>query len=198
MISSLRGTLTHKTPTEVQIDVGGVGYAVSIPLSTYKVLGDLDTTSTLLTYLYVREDALQLFGFATEQERATFKMLVSVSGIGPKMAQGILSGISVSDLRMHVQTGNLKALTAIPGVGRKLAERLVLELRDKLVRLDGVRPSGVSFTNSIHQEALLAMTSLGYSRTTAEKGIAAAVKETDGKNVTLEGLIKAALRQVSS
>ncbi|HEX9656110.1 MAG TPA: Holliday junction branch migration protein RuvA [Bacteroidota bacterium] len=198
MISSLRGILTLKSPTEVLIDVGGVGYAVSIPLSTYEVLGDLNSTSTLLTYLYVREDILQLFGFATEQERTAFKMLVSVSGIGPKMAQGILSGISVADLKIHIRTGNLKALIAIPGVGRKLAERLVLELRDKLERLDGGRSSGVSLTGSIHQEALLAMTSLGYSRATADKGIAAAVKETDGKSLTLEGLIKAALRKVTA
>ncbi len=198
MISSLRGTLMQKSPTEVLIDVGGVGYGLNIPLSTFEALGALNTTCTLLTYLYVREDILQLFGFATEQERTTFRMLVSVSGIGPKMAQGILSGISVADLKMHVKTGNLKALTAIPGVGRKLAERLVLELRDKLERFDGGRSSDAALSGSIHQEALLAMTSLGYSRGMAERGITAALNEADGKTVTLEGLIKAALRKVTA
>ena len=132
MISALRGTLISKSPTEVIIDVHGVGYGISIPLSTYERLGETNAQTTLLTYLHVREDIMQLYGFFTEEERSLFRLLISVSGIGPKMAQGILSGIPAGDLKNHITSGNIGALTTIPGVGRKLGERLVVELRDKI------------------------------------------------------------------
>ena len=174
MIASLTGVLKIKSPTEILLDVHGVGYAVTIPLSTYEKLGEVGATQTLLTHLHVREDVMQLFGFATDEERHFFKLLISVSGIGPKIAQGILSGIAVSDLRQHISGGNIGALTAIPGVGRKTAERLVIELRDKTGKIE---TSGIaSFPNQdrderLRQEALLALTSLGYNRPIAEKAI---------------------------
>jgi Holliday junction DNA helicase RuvA len=200
MINSLRGILVRKSPTEVVIDVQGVGYGLSIPLSTFEVLGDLNTPVSLFTFLHVREDALQLFGFASEEERQLFKVLISVSGIGPKMAQSILSGISGPELRNAILQGNFGVLTAIPGVGRKLAERLVLELRDKI----GKMPAGPSSLSAsaetqpaIRTEALLALTSLGYNRVTAERAIAAAIKDDGSAETSVEKLIKAALRHAA-
>ena len=136
MIASLSGILKSKSPTELLVEVNGVGYAVSIPLSTYSSIGEINAPVVLLTHLHVREDAMQLFGFATEAERHLFKMLISISGIGPKIAQGILSGISVSEIRQHISSGNVSALTAIPGVGKKTAERLIVELRDRIGKVD--------------------------------------------------------------
>jgi Holliday junction DNA helicase RuvA len=181
MIASLTGILKSKSPTEVLVDVNGVGYAVSIPLSTFERLGTQNSHITLYTHLVVREDAMQLFGFATEEERSLFRLLISVNGIGPKIAQAVLSGLSVAELKQHVAGGNIAALTAIPNVGRKTAERLVLELRDKIDKV----PTA---------EALLALTSLGYQRTAAEKAIRQALNETDGASLTVEELIKRGLQ----
>ena len=200
MIASLNGTLKIKTPTEVLIDVQGVGYAVSIPLSTFEKLGNIGSTTTLLTHLHVREDALQLFGFATEEERFLFKLLISVSGIGPKIAQGILSGISAGELKEHIARENIAALTAIPGVGKKTAERLIIELRDKIGKLDLITSSTPTLSSQqedVRQEALLALTSLGYNRQIAEKALRQVLNETNGTNLSLQELIKKALRYTS-
>lgn len=197
MIASLNGTLKRKSPTELLVDVNGVGYAVSIPLSTYSSIGEINAPVILLTHLHVREDAMQLFGFATEGERHLFKMLISISGIGPKIAQGILSGISVAEIRQHIAAGNVSALTAIPGVGKKTAERLVIELRDRIgkVELSPESSSGIADVNTqARNEALLALTSLGYNRPAAEKAIRLALKDTGGAMPTVEELIKKALK----
>lgn len=201
MIASLSGTLKIKTPTEVLIDVQGIGYTVSIPLSTFEKLGDIGSTTTLLTHLHVREDALQLFGFATEEERFLFKLLISVSGIGPKIAQGILSGISAVELKEHIARENVTALTAIPGVGRKTAERLIIELRDKIGKLELITSSTPTLSSQqedVRQEALLALTSLGYNRQIAEKALRQILNETNGTNLSLQELIKKALRYTSA
>ena len=200
MIASLRGTLVFKSPTEVVVDTNGVGYSLSIPLSTYTILGEVNSSVTLLTHLHVREDALQLFGFATETERSTFKLLISVSGIGPRMAQTILSGIPVPDLRQHITSGNLVALTAIPGVGKKLAERLIVELRDRVGKTETssiLSPTISDGQSQVRSEALLALTSLGYSRPIAERALLSSIKETNGKEISIEELIKAALRNAT-
>jgi Holliday junction DNA helicase RuvA len=197
MIARLHGTLLAKGPTEAVVDVGGVGYALSIPLSTFERLGDTGSAVTLLTHLHVREDSLQLFGFATDTEREMFRLLLSVSGIGPKLAQTVLSGIPAADLRAHIGTGNLGALTAVPGVGRKTAERLVLELREKMARLTPDAPSGLPGESSTRQEALLALTSLGYPRPAAERAVRAALQASPEAEATLESLIKAALRTIN-
>jgi Holliday junction DNA helicase RuvA len=199
MIVSLQGTLLRKSPTEIVIDVQGVGYGVSIPLSTYERIGEVGGTATLLTYLHVREDILQLFGFATEEERALFRLLISVSGIGPKMAQGILSGISTGELRNHLLLGNSSALTAIPGVGKKLAERLVVELREKISKLesDRVLEKGAGSEPQVKTEAILGLTSLGYNRIAAEKAVREAIGELEGNALTVETLLKTALRLIS-
>lgn len=200
MIASLRGTLVSKSPTEITLDVQGVGYGISIPLSTYERLGQLNTSATLLTYLHVREDSLQLFGFSTEEERSLFRLLISVSGIGPKMAQGILSGISTGDLKSHIISGDIGALTTIPGVGRKLGERLVVELRDKIGRLEiasNLPGPATDETSRVRSEALLALLSLGYSRPVAEKALHFALQEMNGNQPTIEELLKASLRHTT-
>ncbi|MBP1646846.1 MAG: Holliday junction helicase RuvA [Bacteroidetes bacterium] len=197
MIASLHGTLVRKSPTEIVIDVQGVGYGVSIPLSTFEVLGDLNTQVSLFTYLHVREDALQLFGFVSEEERNLFKLLISVTGIGPKMGQSILSGISGAELRNAIIQGNSAMLTSVPGVGRKLAERLVLELRDKIGKVSpgsSLLAASTEAQTQIRSEALLALTSLGYNRAAAERAIRLAIKDNSSVEASIELLIKAALR----
>ncbi len=200
MIASLRGTLISKSATELVVDVNGVGYGVSIPLSTYEKIGDLNSPLTLLTYLHVREDAMQLYGFFTEEERSLFKLLISVSGVGPRMAQTVLSGISTNDFINHIREGNHFALTRIPGIGKKIAERLVVELREKISKVDtssSLPPASTPAQTSIRSEALLALVSLGYNRAVAEKALRAAIQETNGKDSTIEGLIKASLKHAS-
>jgi len=199
MISYLQGTLTEKSPTEVTVEVNGVAYAVAIPLSTYAALGEIGNPVKIFTHLHVREDAMQLYGFATTAERDLFRMLISISGIGPKMAQGILSGIGVNELKNHIVKGNYSGLMAIPGVGKKIAERLILELRDKIAKLEEEVPVLGDKAAAVRHEALLALTSLGYARVVAEKAIRLALQETDGSHDTLglEELIKRALRHAS-
>jgi holliday junction DNA helicase RuvA len=200
MIARLRGELIAKHPTEVVIDVNGIGFGVQIPVSTFETLGDLHSTVQLFTYLHVREDILQLYGFATEEERAVFRLLISVTGIGPKMAQGILSGIPVPHLKTYITSSNTAALTTIPGVGRKLADRLVVELREKMGRLDSPA-SGTTLPGdpqgTVRSEALLALMSLGYNRTAAERVLRAALEELTDTSPTVESVIKAALRHAA-
>jgi Holliday junction DNA helicase RuvA len=198
MISTLRGFLRSKSPTEIVLETGGVGYGISIPLSTYEQLGAVGGEIMLFTHLHVREDLLQLFGFASEAEREAFRMLISVTGIGPRMAQGILSGISVPDLRSCLSRGDLSALTTVPGIGRKLAERLVLELREKANRLTpGPTAPGGGIRDQAGAEALLALTSLGYTRQGAEKAVRAALAAMDDRDVTVESLVKASLKFIA-
>lgn len=198
MISYLHGTLAEKSPTEITVDVNGVAYAVNISLSTYEMLGEVGSNVKILTYLHFREDAMQLYGFATTAERDLFKLLISISGIGPKMAQGILSGVSVNELKNFILHGNFSSLMSIPGVGKKTAERLVLELRDKIGKLEYEVPLKEDKEAGIRTEALLALTSLGYSRSTAEKAIRVVLQESDGSELAVEELIKRALRHTST
>ncbi|MBI3110898.1 MAG: Holliday junction branch migration protein RuvA [Ignavibacteriales bacterium] len=193
MIASLNGTLKAKSPTEVLVDVHGVGYAVSIPVSTFEKLGALDTSVFLFTYLHVREETLHLFGFATEEERALFRLLLSVNGIGPKIAQGILSGIPAAELKHFIATGNVGALTSIPGVGKKTAERIMIELRDKIGGPSGTPGLPTDHQGEIRAEALQALTALGYQRASAEKAIRQALSE-NKRPLSLEELIKLSLR----
>jgi Holliday junction DNA helicase RuvA len=201
VIASVEGILRTKSPTEVLIDVNGIGFAISIPLSTYEKLDAVGSRVVLLTVLHVREDAMQLFGFATEEERRVFKLLISVTGIGPKIAQSVLSGMNAEELKSHLGSGNITALTSIPGVGRKTAERLVVELRDKignpLSESGSVIPADAEAA-SVRFEALRALVSLGYSQQAAERSIRLALKESGGSTLLLEELIKRALRQPGS
>jgi Holliday junction DNA helicase RuvA len=201
MIATLTGILKFKSPTEILVEVHGIGYTISIPLSTYEKLGDLGSSVSLLTHFHVREDAMLLFGFSTEEERRLFKLLISVSGIGPKIAQSTLSGMNVEELKSHIVGGNVNALMAIPGVGRKTAERLIVELRDKagktLTDSEPISVIGMA-TASMRIEALQALTSLGYNQQIAEKAIRLVVKEAEGSTISLEELIKRALRHTNA
>ena len=146
MIGQLRGRLADKRPNQVLVDVGGVGYVVLVPLSTYATLGDLHTEVTLLIHTHVREDALALYGFLSSREKHFFEMLLSASGVGPSLALKILSGMSVEELVPAIRNSDLARLTKIPGVGRKTAERMVVELKDKLdaVTVEVERPAASS------------------------------------------------------
>lgn len=200
MISILRGTIAAKSPTDVVVDVQGVGYGVSVPLSTSEAIGPPGAPVTLHTHLHVREDALQLFGFATPDEREMFLLLIGVNGIGPRLALGVLSGIGAGDLRRHLAQGNAAALTTAPGIGRKLAERLVLELRGKAGRAaaGGLVPDTPDDpATGVRNEALLALLSLGYSRPGAEKALLDALRDEPPETRTVERLLKSALRRMT-
>ncbi|HLP17623.1 MAG TPA: Holliday junction branch migration protein RuvA [Bacteroidota bacterium] len=196
MIAQLSGILAKKTPTEIVIDVNGVGYGVNISLSTYEKLPDEQKPVTLLTHHHIREESQQLFGFATESERDVFRLLISVSGIGPKTAQTILSGIQPRDFTMMIVEGNAAGLTRLPGIGKKTAERMLLELRDKIGRVDVSSPASQSAAEGtgMRSDAVAAMISLGYSRDRAEQMISAAMGELRDSQPTLELLLKHALK----
>lgn len=196
MIGQLSGRLLDKSPTRVLLDVSGVGYEVSIPLSTFERLGAAGDNATLLTHLHVREDILQLYGFASHHEKQLFQLLLNVNGVGPKLAQGILSGCSVEMFCNYVKQGATAALTKIPGIGKKTAERLVLELRDRIAHWDIAKDESgaVSGPAALSEEALLALISLGYPRAEAEKAIRQALAE--NADLALEELIKRALRNM--
>jgi Holliday junction DNA helicase RuvA len=199
MISFLQGILVHKSPTEIVIDVNGVGYLVSIPLSTFEKIQHSNGSVRILTYMHVREDIMQLYGFATEAERGMFRLLISVSGIGPKMAQSILSGLNTDELKDAIADGNIDALTSISGVGKKTAERLIIELRDKITKSELTEKSTVSSSKHVkaRAEAVIALMSLGYSRASAEQALRAVLNESSDKEISVEEMIKGALRHAS-
>jgi holliday junction DNA helicase RuvA len=196
IIARLAGTLAHKTPTEIVVDVHGVGYAVSISLATYEHLPEEEADVVLLIHHHIREDHQQLFGFGTEGERDIFRLLISVSGIGPKTAQTILSGVPSRDVTQMIADGNAAGLTSLPGIGKKTAERMILELRDKIGRIEG-GPAALrspSSANGIRADAVAAIISLGFSRERAETAVTAAVNELRDSAPTLEILLKHALK----
>ncbi len=194
MISYLSGALAEKTPAHLVVDVGGVGFSVQIPLSTYERAGQVGQPIKLLTYLNVREDALQLFGFLTEGERDLFGLLISVNGVGPQLAQKILSGVPVNDFKRFVAAGDGRRLTTIPGIGKKTAERLVVELRDRIGEVRGVEETGKREPAGRTREAILALAALGATQAAAEKAVAEVVDE-DG-DLPVEQIIKRALRKI--
>src|SRR5258708_36826529 len=169
MIGQLRGRLAEKRPNQVLVDVGGVGYVVQVPLSTYAALGELHTEVTLLIHTHVREDALALYGFVSSREKHFFEMLLSASGVGPTLALKILSGMSVEELVPAIRGSDLARLTKIPGVGRKTAERMVVELKDKLetVTVETER-LGASSPAGIEADVVSALVNLRYRGRAAE------------------------------
>lgn len=198
MIVYVSGTLAHKSPTDAVIDVQGIGYELLIPASSYEKLPATGKKAKLLAYHYVREDAETLFGFATEAERTLFQTMIGVSGVGPKLALAALSAMPPDALRDHILEGDASVLTQIPGVGKKTAQRLVVELRDRLADLDGFEPapaaSGASGgTASIRADARSALEALGFSRADAEKRIRTALRDHDGID-SAEELIRLSLR----
>lgn len=195
MIGFLRGLVVEKQPTRILLDVRGVGYELSVPVSTSERLAPENGEVTLLTYLHVREDAMQLYGFSTQEEKKLFQDLLSVSGVGPRVALGIISGCRVDEFYSSIRQADIRRLTNLPGIGKKTAERLVLELKDKIKETGAAEaPAPAPGKEARITEALLALQSLGYNRTNAEKvlqQIAAGQTE-----VSTEALVKEALRRL--
>jgi Holliday junction DNA helicase RuvA len=200
MIAQLRGTLADKRPNQVLVDVGGVGYLVHIPVSTFYALGDLHSNVTLLIHTQVREDAISLYGFLSSREKHLFELLISASGVGPVLALKILSGMSVDDLVPAVRSGDLPRLTRIPGVGRKTAERMVVELRDKLAAMETPEAARQPVTTAgAAADVVSALLNLGYEERAAEQAVERAAKDGAAKSPeSFETLLRAALQQLSA
>jgi len=198
MIAFLRGRLGDKQPNRIIVDVGGVGYDVAVPLSTYYTLGEPGTEVALRVHTHVREDLLALYGFATAIELQIFERLIGISGIGPKLAIAVLSGIDVAELVRAVQYGDVARLTAIPGIGKKTAERIGLELKDKLppqMAAEVAAQAAADGTGGLRGDLLSALLNLGYHRPLAEKAVDAALKRVEPK--TFEAVLKQALRELA-
>jgi len=197
MIGRLSGTLVEARPDHALLDVNGVGYEVAIPLGTFAVLPPAGQRATLLIRTVVREDAFLLFGFATQSERAVFDRLVSVSRVGPKLALTVLSGLPVPELVSAIVSQNARRLATIPGVGMKLAERLGVELKEKMADL-GLLGSSTPSTaplGTVAEDAIDALKNLGYKPAQAEAAVAAAAKELPGDD--LSALLQAALKRLA-
>src|SRR5947208_742422 len=206
MIAHLSGTLLSKQPTAAIIDVGGVGYEVAIPVSTFYELGENGSPAQLRVYTHVSQDAIRLYGFKTARERELFLQLISVNGVGPALAIKLLSGMNADEMIAAIRTNNLVRLVAIPGVGRKTAERLVVDLRDKIAALSsraleeefaakaaaaGAAPS----PDSMRDDAMSALANLGYQRVAAEKAIKSAIDE--GGELSVEGILRRSRRSLT-
>jgi Holliday junction DNA helicase RuvA len=197
MIGQLRGRLAEKRPNQVLVDVGGVGYLVQVPLSSYAALGELHAEVTLLIHTHVREDVLALYGFVSSREKHLFEMLLSASGVGPSLALKILSGMSVEELVPAIRGNDLTRLTKIPGVGRKTAERMVVELKDKLeaVVLETQKPAAASPAGA-EADVISALVNLGYDPRAAEAAVSEAKREEGTTN--FERLLRAALQSLAA
>lgn len=192
MITFLEGQIAEKTPARVVLNVNGVGYEVFVPLGSYERLPAEGGVCRLLVYEYIREDQHALFGFTCDRERQTFAMLMNVSGIGPKIAMSALSSLAVADLVKAIAESDIVRLTAIAGVGRKLAERMALELRDKIVSPNAVPVGPVSKQVG---DAVMALVSLGYKQAEAERMVAAVATTAAAKDMPVEEIVRRALRR---
>ena len=206
MIAHLSGTLLSKQATSVIVDVGGVGYDVAIPLSTFYDLGEIGEPIQLRVYTHVREDALQLYGFKTARERELFLQLISVNGVGPALAIKLLSGMNADEMIASIRTNNLVRLVAIPGVGRKTAERLVVDLRDKIAALSSPAleeefaakaavEGAPTTTEAMRNDAMSALANLGYQKAAVEKAVKNAVDE--GGELSVEVILRRSLRSLA-
>ena len=206
MIAHLSGTLLSKQATSVIVDVAGVGYDVAIPLSTFYDLGEIGEAVQLRVYTHVREDALQLYGFKTARERELFLQLISVNGVGPALAIKLLSGMNADEMIASIRTNNLVRLVAIPGVGRKTAERLVVDLRDKIAALSSPAleeefaakaavEGAPTTTEAMRNDAMSALANLGYQKGAVEKAVKSAVDE--GGELSVEVILRRSLRSLA-
>lgn len=200
MYAYISGTLAEKRPTEVIIDTQGIGYLLHVPTSTFERLPDVKQPVRLFTYHHVREDASLLYGFVSREEKRVFEVMIGVSGIGPKLALAALSAMSPDDLRAHVLHGDTAVLTSIPGVGRKTAERLIIELRDRFADmepLDAGAPESADAphpSNETRSDAIAALESLGFNRATAEKNLRKVLKS-NPEVTAAEEMIRLVLRE---
>ncbi len=201
MYHYLSGRLIEKTAASAVVEAGGVGYYLSIPVSTFTALPEIGQSVKILTYFVVREDVQQLYGFFTEEERQLFRLLLSVSGIGPKTGLTVLSGVSIHDLKRAILDNDLVLLTSVPGVGRKTAERLVVELREKIV-VDEKRGAGLPRgkmpqQDDLIEDSLRALVELGYRKQNAQDAVRKAVKSLEGEKISVPDLIRVSLKYVS-
>jgi len=200
MYEYLNGKIAEKTPTAVILDVNGIGYEVRVSLSTFSSLLGLGQTVKLFTHFVVREDAQLLYGFATEEEREAFRLLISVSGIGPKLAITLLSGVTLPELKRAIQEKNIPVLTAISGIGQKTAERVIVELKDKIGKTE--IPAGkeiihdASVSDQMVEDSVSALVSLGYTKQKAKDAVQKTLKAMFGKKPSVEEIIRAALKHV--
>lgn len=202
MIARITGILIYKSVSHVIVEAHGIGYRVFVPLTTFYELPETGHPVILNTYTHVKEDALQLFGFHTPEDQGIFQMLISVGGIGPKLALNILSGIPAREFIRAVTQGNLGRLVAIPGVGRKTAERMVLELKDRMLKIDftPMAPEGApdgARSDTVKEDALSALVNLGYKQAAARKVIDQVVAGSSG-DLSLHVLLKEALKRLSA
>lgn len=205
MIAHLSGKLLLKGATSVVIDISGVGYEVTIPLSTAYELGETGSDVSLRIYTHVREEALQLYGFQTGRERELFTLLISVSGIGTKSAIAMLSSMNADEIAGAIRTNNLARLTSVPGIGRKTAERLVIELRDKILQISspaldetiaaGNGKAQKPSLDTVYDDALEALISLGYAKPVADRALKTAMS--DGGEISVQALLRRSLRNLS-
>ncbi|MDA3859994.1 MAG: Holliday junction branch migration protein RuvA [Melioribacteraceae bacterium] len=192
MIGYLTGKIISKKPTQIMLDVNGVGYIINITISTFESLPkDSEQIVSLHTYLNVREDALILFGFSTLAEKEMFQLLIAVNGVGPKSAQSILSGIQIDELHTALRNNDLSRIVAIPGIGKKTGERLIIELRDKVEKSSDSFEAATDSNYAIKKDAILALTQLGYNTKIAEKAVRTILDATESP--TLEILLKNSL-----
>jgi len=198
--SFLSGILAERSLTSVTIDVNGIGFQLSIPLSTSQKLPQVGEKIRLLVHHVVREDAQLLFGFATEEERSLFRLLLGVSGIGPKLAITVLSGLGIGELKRAIVDGSVPGLTAISGIGRKTAERMIIELREKIViegRTDeGKAGAALSKNEALVEDSIRALVSLGYSKQNAKAAIQKVLSGRDSGRLSAESLIRESLKQI--
>ena len=197
MIGRLRGTLIHKAPPSLMIEAGGVGYELDAPMSTFYELPELGREVTLFTHYAVKEDSVALYGFLTERERRLFRDVQKVTGIGARIALAVLSGVSADEFARQVQSGDVAALTRIPGIGKKTAERMVVELRDRVAAFSagvGLTAKGQPIPANPASEALIALQQLGYRPAEAAKMVQDATAEGDSAEAIIRKALKAALK----
>lgn len=199
MISYLKGMIVEKNPTRLLLDVNGIGYDINITLNCSRQIGTIGNTITILTYLHVKDDNIQLYGFISKQEREVFLHLISTPGIGPKKALAILSGSTAEDLQRYIIEENLAALTSLSGVGKKTAQRLIIDLKEKITSISSVEQilptSSIQQESKLIQEAIMALLSLGYKNNVARKAIQS-VLSNGSEKITLEELIREALKKI--
>ena len=200
MIAFLTGRLAFKAPTHLTLDVQGVGYEVHIPLSTYYALPNLDEVTALNIHTHLREDAIQLFGFLSQSEKESFLLLTSVSGIGPKLALSVLSSLSVTDLVHAIQSEDVEKLATVPGIGKKSAGRIALELKDKVGKIHGAHPqttaTDASEPDGPYEDALSALVNLGYRAQDAKEALQRVTKAATG-SLALKELIRKGLKELA-
>jgi Holliday junction DNA helicase RuvA len=200
MIAFLTGRLAFKAPTHLTLDVQGVGYEVHIPLSTYYALPNLDEVTALNIHTHLREDAIQLFGFLSQSEKQSFLLLTSVSGIGPRLALSVLSSLSVTDLVQAIQSEDVDKLATVPGIGKKSAGRIALELKDKVDRIQGIRHQApradASELDGPYEDALSALVNLGYRAQDAKEALKR-VTQAATESLALKDLIRKGLKELA-